>query len=1420
MILTTPPEPKEIKDWMMSLKNAPGNSSLAANDTYIIWAGNKIPKYLWDAWKNDLKELGFNWQRFTKTLRHRTDVAVQWYQGGLLWGDFCKKISDLLNGPIGSEVASNVSTPLISIQDLGSSQLTPISDWQKFERFCRDLWASIWENEELQRHGRTGQAQAGVDIFGEIKREKGNLGGIQCKRKDAFADDVLTVEELQKIVKDAKKFLPGLSHFIVAYTGRSDAKLQEEARKITEKNISKGLFTVKVFSWDDISDIVGRYPALVEAYGLIATSPNLKLIRDIKNNSESLLEVQAQNFEETKVISREIKVINQGFGRMAEQIQNFAGNNDLTGEYNLQLDSIRDLIDASFHKEAFDQIVSLEKRIKNISDPVIKFRIATNKAATLLALGKEKDAAFFFIEAWQYNPNDEKALCNKSLGFWLLDQFDEALATVNDVLRKNPLSQRAYELLILNAKKEETLEAIIEKVPQVLRKNESIAHAISQVARERGLEEETIKWLEVAIENSDPKKVSLDLQASLAAALLQVFEKRYDVQLGIQLTDVDKRNIEKALELLNNAINSIKNSQTLVFRTNWLGNRAVGYKLLGKLDEALATTEWALELSPNNPIFLKQKAFLLHSLGKSDKAVEVFREILNDKDVPEAALLLGGIFYEQFPERDNEAISIIEQSLKKDKDQLLAAEEKRLLIHLFLRNERFNDARKIVEQLRSFNPTNISDLIIAARIEKLDSHSEIYTNLLDQARTYITSSTDIRSILELADEFYHAKRFSDAYPLYEKITDIKIKSPLVDKLIFSYYKAELYQKAQDALRAVPEKNKNRFLYELEISILNNQGALKEAIKILEIYLQHNPNDLAFKIKWAISLFRDGQMEKLDKFLSEKIDVSNLPDEVKFQCISQIGWLLIQRNKIRQALDVGYNLLRIFHNNADAQVAYISLAFQRNKSFDSDLSSETVGLDTAVTIEENGNTRLWIIEDNPGPFGFHLSPDNAFSKILFGKRVGDEFCFKEDLIKIINIQSKYIYAFQQCLDTYHLITDDQKDLPIQRFKVPESPEEFREQIKKKLDPISEHVSKVEKLYLDHKITLGTFSHLINRNPVTVWGGLINNINIGLQACLGDPREVKNAGLLIREMHDEVVLDLSALLTCAKVGCLDLLENSFSKIFVSQSVIDEINEEIIEKESRSGQGFETLYKEEGEYRLYKVSSEEINQLITFLRSITDWARKENRIIPVNSLLIQSRERTEKLYKVLGKSFTDSILIAKERNCLLYSDDLTTRQIAEEEFGVKGFWTQVFATEVLSKESGLSTKLEEVNIALCSLNYHFTMVSGQTLFWAGKTGEWQNYDSLKNVLRFVSSTQVNLDSIIHVLINFFFLIWKDTAISDFQKETLVFLVLDAVAQNQNRLEIAKKISFAIPNRLPLLPVLGQHLLRLVAAWRSIRG
>lgn len=105
MKLHVPQEPKHVKEWIQSVERGMSKTPGVKWDSLSVWYGNQLPKYLWDEWKGELKPSGFTWQKFLRLLRHRTDAVLLWYRGAYTWEQFVQETLNLIEGPLGQEIA-------------------------------------------------------------------------------------------------------------------------------------------------------------------------------------------------------------------------------------------------------------------------------------------------------------------------------------------------------------------------------------------------------------------------------------------------------------------------------------------------------------------------------------------------------------------------------------------------------------------------------------------------------------------------------------------------------------------------------------------------------------------------------------------------------------------------------------------------------------------------------------------------------------------------------------------------------------------------------------------------------------------------------------------------------------------------------------------------------------------------------------------------------------------------------------------------------------------------------------------------------------------------------------------------------------------------------------------------------------------
>jgi hypothetical protein len=87
---------------------------------------------------------------------------------------------------------------------ISDHQWPPPADWQKFERITCEIFSAEWQC-RAERHGRQGQPQRGVDVYGQ-PNGKAAWYGIQCKQKDSLAGTTVTPAELKAEVEKALNF--------------------------------------------------------------------------------------------------------------------------------------------------------------------------------------------------------------------------------------------------------------------------------------------------------------------------------------------------------------------------------------------------------------------------------------------------------------------------------------------------------------------------------------------------------------------------------------------------------------------------------------------------------------------------------------------------------------------------------------------------------------------------------------------------------------------------------------------------------------------------------------------------------------------------------------------------------------------------------------------------------------------------------------------------------------------------------------------------------------------------------------------------------------------------------------------------------------------------------------------------------------
>jgi hypothetical protein len=129
-----------------------------------------------------------------------------------------------------------------------TSDLPKPKSWDEFEDITWEIYKRKWHDNHAEKYGRSGQAQNGIDIYGQ-ENSSGNYIGVQCKR---YKDNKLNKEIINEEIVKAEGFSSPLNEYIIATTESRDTKLQDFVWSLNEERRLENKFLVYIVFWEDI----------------------------------------------------------------------------------------------------------------------------------------------------------------------------------------------------------------------------------------------------------------------------------------------------------------------------------------------------------------------------------------------------------------------------------------------------------------------------------------------------------------------------------------------------------------------------------------------------------------------------------------------------------------------------------------------------------------------------------------------------------------------------------------------------------------------------------------------------------------------------------------------------------------------------------------------------------------------------------------------------------------------------------------------------------------------------------------------------------------------------------------------------------------------------------------------------------------
>lgn len=143
---------------------------------------------------------------------------------------------------------------------LVTAKFPKLKSEDEFEDLATDLLARFWRA-PVERHGRRGQEQHGVDASAEPSHLAGDTAGAQYKNVSR-----LSLSEIEAEVAKAEGFEPVLADFIIVTALDRDATLQRDVRALRATRRAAGRFPVSIWFWQDVERELAAHPDLVSKY--------------------------------------------------------------------------------------------------------------------------------------------------------------------------------------------------------------------------------------------------------------------------------------------------------------------------------------------------------------------------------------------------------------------------------------------------------------------------------------------------------------------------------------------------------------------------------------------------------------------------------------------------------------------------------------------------------------------------------------------------------------------------------------------------------------------------------------------------------------------------------------------------------------------------------------------------------------------------------------------------------------------------------------------------------------------------------------------------------------------------------------------------------------------------------------------------
>jgi tetratricopeptide (TPR) repeat protein len=1167
------------------------------------------------------------------------------------------------------------------------SQRLPIpTNDDDFEKMCLQLLRHHWSRPRLELFGKRGERQFGIDIL-DIGGET-PIYAAQCKLKEEHKS--LPPADIQVEVDQAKKFTPPLGRYAILTTAKVSALSQRKVREINQSHKQQGLFEVELLTWERLSSLLQQYSDVQEAF--YGHGPD----------------------DRTKRIDEHLLAIEGGVQSLTLR----ADGDSIDG----QINEARDYIT----KREFQLATFLLNRIQRIHgeklDTRQRFRLVSNLGAAALGPGKADAAAKLFLEAAHLQPNDEQAKINEALAYFIVGDSATCHARVTLLRAEYPGSTRLAFLWVASSPSDFSLSSLESQINAVLRTDAEVAVALARRALMEFDFEKAAQYGAAASKVS-PKWSQPHLvlaQTSLGRAIHVQFGFRpKPVSQETSLLEAEKA-CSRALNLANEEKDEVTQTAALVLRVDIR-------LLLKKLDDAVQDVESATRINAEDPGVMLALAQVRFASERTDDAITILQKAFEIHQRPDVAFVYGGALKKRGGNGDLEtALRVFLQISLADLQAELRPITVTHTIQCFDKKEDWVGAEAYLAKVSA-----ALDPAVAAMMKGYLAHykgrAEEAERFASEARSLLTENVNADTKEYLAKLFMVIGRPADALPLLQELFDAEAPHFDAKNLLACAAKLsrdDLVMQTCERLRG--RGNDDWTLLEFELQYLEKYK-IDLAIKLLREFIRSHPDDSQLaKLRLSFIGLRLNKPELVQARPQDLPAVEALPLNYAIPAVQVMKY----GGNPNDAVDYAYRLLRTHFGDIEAHQALIISMMPDASVSKIPPSLDEVAPDTAVCYQEipQGAPTWVVLEDTEKPNSDfeEISLTSPLARGLVGKRVGEQFvlakgAMQDRVATVLEILPKYVRRYQDSMGEMQVRFGTAST--VESIRLEQSPDGDRgkgvQVILASVEKRAAAVASARDTYNKLPASLHWYGSRFGSNAYQALMNLAAEEEQTVKCSIGSSEERDDA-LQSLGTAKELVVDMSALATIRLLGLEQILSSANLHFTLSERTWVTLQERLSHSKlfaTPSG----TLSFKNGKHVMYQETVADKEQRNREDEEFIRLVEKTCKIKGGPALAALQPEKREALEKFFGSYGAETMVLASNPDCVLWTDDLIQAQTAAQEFGSRRVWTQIVMGALA--DLGLLTpeQYAEATARLLGMEFVATQFDSLSLIAAFRLASW---------------------------------------------------------------------------------------------------